>query len=61
MRPLVKVLSLSACLLVLSACDDPFIFAAGGELKGTVTEAPDRWQLESDSEVAQLEAPEEDE
>lgn len=55
MRLILKVLSLSACLLMLSACDGPFIFAAGGALSGTVTEVPDRWQLDEDSAVAQLE------
>ena len=60
MRPTFRVLLLSACLLVLSACDDPFIFAAGGELRGTVTEVPDGWQLDSDSAVAQLETRPED-
>ena len=55
MRPIFPVLSLSACLLILSACDDPFILAAGGDLSGTVTEVPDRWQLDDHSAVAQLE------
>ena len=60
MRSIIPVLSLSACLLILTACDGPFIFAAGGELSGTVTEAPNKWQLDEDSAVAQLETRPED-
>jgi hypothetical protein len=60
MRPIFLILSLSACLLMLSACDGPFIFAAGGELSGTVTQVPERWQLDEDSAVAQLETRPED-
>jgi hypothetical protein len=45
---------------MVSACDDPFILAAGGELSGTVTAVPDRWQLDEDSAVAQLETRPED-
>ena len=60
MRLIFPVLSLSACLLILSACDGPFILAAGGNLSGTVTEVPDRWQLEQDSAVAQLQTRPED-
>jgi hypothetical protein len=60
MRSIFPVLSLSACLLILTACDGPFIFAAGGELSGTVTEAPNKWQLDEDSAVAQLETRPED-
>ncbi len=60
MRLTIQIFLLSACLLILSACDGPFIFAAGGALSGTVTEAPDRWQLEEDSAVAQLETRPED-
>ena len=55
MRPMYQVLSLSACLLMLSACDGPLPFMAGGELSGTIAEVPDRWQLNEDSAVAQLE------
>lgn len=55
MRRIYRVFALSAGLLLLSACEGPFIFAAGGALSGAVTQAPDRWQLEADSAVAQLE------
>ena len=55
MHSIVRFLSLTACLLMLSACDGPFIFMAGGELSGTVAETPDTWELERDSAVAQLE------
>ena len=60
MRSIIPVLSLSACLLILTACDGPFILAAGGDLSGTVTEAPNKWQLDEDSAVAQLETRPED-
>ena len=60
MRLIFPVLALTACLLILSACDGPFILAAGGNLSGTVTEVPDRWQLEQDSALAQLETRPED-
>ena len=55
MRPTIQLISLTACMLMLSACDGPLPFMAGGELSGTVTEVPDRWQLDEDSAVAQLE------
>ena len=55
MRPTFQVLLLSACLFTLAACDGPFILAAGGALNGTITEVPDRWDLDEDSAVAQLE------
>ena len=60
MRSIFPVLSLSACLLILTACDGPFILAAGGDLSGTVKEAPNKWQLDEDSAVAQLETRPED-
>ena len=60
MRLIFPVLSLSVSLLILSACDEPFILAAGGELSGTVTGVPDTWQLDDDSAVAQLETRPED-
>ncbi len=60
MRLTIKVLSLAAGLILLSACDGPFIFAAGGALSGAETAAPDRWQLDEDSAVAQLETRPED-
>ena len=60
MRSIFPVLSLSACLLILTGCDDPFILAAGGDLSGTVTEVPNKWQLDEDSAVAQLETRPED-
>ena len=55
MHSIIRVLLLTACLLMLAACDGPFIFMAGGELSGTVSSVPDTWQLEKDSAVAQLE------
>ena len=55
MRLTFQVLLLSACLFTLAACDGPFILAAGGALNGTITEVPDRWDLDGDSAVAQLE------
>jgi hypothetical protein len=60
MRSIIPVLSLSACLLILTACDGPFILAAGGDLSGTVKEAPNKWLLDEDSAVAQLETRPED-
>ena len=60
MRLIFPALSLSVSLLILSACDGPFILAAGGELSGTVTEVPYTWQLDDDSAVAQLETRPED-
>jgi hypothetical protein len=59
-RPTFQVLLLSTCLLTLAACDGPFILAAGGALNGTMTEVPDRWELDEDSAVAQLETRPED-
>jgi len=60
MRSIIPVLSLSAFLLILTACDGPFILAAGGDLSGTVTVTPNKWQLDEDSAVAQLETRPED-
>ena len=60
MRSIIPVLSLSASLLILTACDGPFILAAGGDLSGTVTVTPNKWQLDEDSAVAQLETRPED-
>ena len=60
MRSTLQILSLSISLLMLSACEGPFILAAGGELSGTVTETPDSWLLDEDSAVAQLETRPED-
>ena len=60
MRLIFPVLSLSVSLLILSACDGPFILAAGGDLSGTETEVPYTWQLDDDSAVAQLETRPED-
>lgn len=60
MRSTLQILLLSISLLMLSACEGPFILAAGGELSGTVTETPDSWQLDEDSAVAQLETRPED-
>ena len=55
MHSIRQTIILLATLVLVSACDGPFIFAAGGELRGTVRETPDRWQLPSASAVAQLE------
>lgn len=41
--------------LLLSACDGPLPFMAGGELSGQVAEIPPNWQLAENSAVAQLE------
>lgn len=60
MRELRHYLAIVACLLLLTACEGPFIFAAGGQLSGTVSETPSAWQLASDSAVAQLETRPED-
>lgn len=60
MTPIYKILSLTACMLLLSACEGPFIFAPGGELSGTVTEAPETWQFQEISALAQLETRPED-
>ena len=55
MHSIFQAFSLVACLLMLSACDGPLMLAAGGALSGAATEVPDRWQLDEDSAVAQLE------
>ena len=60
MRLIILILSLSVSLFILSACDGPFILAAGGDLSGAVTEVPYKWQLDDDSAVAQLETRPED-
>ena len=43
------------CSLILAACNEPFILAAGGALEGPVAEAPSTWELDRDSALAQLE------
>ena len=43
------------CTLILTACNEPFILAAGGTLKGSVAEVPSTWELDKDSALAQLE------
>ncbi|MBO6702260.1 MAG: hypothetical protein JJ921_07955 [Pseudomonadales bacterium] len=55
MHQLVSTITLTAGLLLISACDGPFGFFAGGELSGAVSEAPKTWQLAEVSGLAQLE------
>ena len=43
------------CSLILAACNEPFILAAGGALEGPLAEAPSTWELDKDSALAQLE------
>ena len=43
------------CSLILAACNEPFILAAGGALEGPVAETPSTWALDKDSALAQLE------
>ena len=55
MSQLIRILSLTLCCLMLTACDGPFIFMAGGALSGTISEVPASWQLDKESALAQLE------
>ena len=41
--------------MILAACNEPFILAAGAALEGPVAEVPSAWQLHKDSSIAQLE------
>ena len=41
--------------MALTACDTPMLFTAGGELSGSVQNAPATWQFAEDSGLAQLE------
>ena len=50
-----RKLGLVTLCLILSACDGPMGFMAGGELRGTVAEPPETWQLASDGGFAELE------
>jgi len=50
-----QIVLLSVGLMTMSACDDPFVFAAGGELTGRVEATPQRWQFDEKSALAQLE------
>ena len=43
------------CSLILTACNEPFILAAGGALEGPAAKAPSTWELDKDSSLAQLE------
>ena len=43
------------CSLILAACNEPFVLAAGGALEGPLAEAPSTWELDKDSALAQLE------
>ena len=60
MSQLMRILSVTVCCLMLTACDDPFIFMSGGALSGTVSELPTSWQLEEGTGLAQLETRAED-
>ena len=51
----IRALSLFTVALALAACDDPFVFTAGGALSGTVEDPPKPWQFEEDYGFAQLE------
>jgi len=57
---MMRILSLTACLLVLSACEGPFILLPGGELTGNVAALPNSWQLNEAAAIAQLETRPED-
>ena len=52
---MVRIITIIALCLLLSACDDPFIVTSGGELSGSVSEVPEAWQLDEVSALAQLE------
>ena len=60
MRSLIRTLLLVGYSLLLSACDGPLPFMAGGELIGSVSDVEHTWQLDEDSAVAQLETRPED-
>jgi hypothetical protein len=60
MSRLIQTLSLVGCALLLTACDGPLPFMAGGKLSGNVVDAPATWQLDEDSGLAQLETHPED-
>lgn len=60
MRRLSQTFTIVVCAFLLTACDGPFIFMAGGQLSGNVVDAPTRWQLDKDAAVAQLETQPED-
>ncbi len=55
-----RILALMTFFLTMAACDDPLIFAAGGELSGIASAPPDTWQFASTSGFAQLETRPED-
>ena len=60
MLALTRILSLLACWLMVSACDGPPHFMAGGQLSGAVSHVPVVWQLDEESGLAQLETRPED-
>ena len=60
MQLVIRISFIATLTFVLTACDGPFIFTAGGELSGSVVEPPDTWVLAEDSALAQLETRPED-
>ena len=60
MHLVLRATVLVALSLALTACDDPFGFAAGGELSGTIEDPPAVWQFDEDYGFAQLETRPED-
>ena len=55
MDSIIRHFLIVAGVLLLSSCEGPLPFMAGGKLTGTESDAPVRWLLEADSAVAQLE------
>jgi hypothetical protein len=55
MHSSVRTFAIASIAFLLSACEGPLPFMAGGELSGTKQEAPTDWQLNQSSAVAQLE------
>ncbi len=52
---MIRAFSLLGFCILLTACDGPLPFMAGGQLSGTEVEVPAIWQLEQNSAVVQLE------
>ena len=55
-----RILLTVTFLLALSACEGPMGFFSGGELQGSVVEAPSTWQFEEDGGFAEFETRPED-
>jgi len=55
-----RFLAMSALLLSLAGCSEPFIVFAGGELSGEVAPPPEDWSELEDEETFQLETRPED-